>query len=238
MPPPELARDAPGLDVAHPFEEGVLPALRHEDRAAALDRGDRRLGERLGVDVPLVGEPGLEHGAGAVAMRHHQGVRLDALDQALRLQIGDDALARLEAVKAAIGLGRVVVEPGVPVEDVDELEAMAAADLEIVEVVRRGDLDRPAAGGGVGIGVGDDGDAPSDQRQDHVAADEIPVALVLGMDRDAGIAEHRLRPRRRDDDEPVGLALDRVFEVPERAPGSRGSRPRDRKCRCAAAGPN
>ena len=32
--PPELARDAPGLDVAHPFEERVLPLPRHEHGAA------------------------------------------------------------------------------------------------------------------------------------------------------------------------------------------------------------
>ena len=33
MAPPELARDAPGLDVLHPLEIGLFPVLRHERRS-------------------------------------------------------------------------------------------------------------------------------------------------------------------------------------------------------------
>ena len=40
------------------------------------------------------------------------------------------------------------------------------------------------------------------------------VALVVGMHRDRGVAEHGLGPRRRDDDVLVA-ALDRIAEVPE-----------------------
>ncbi len=51
MAPPDLARDAPGLDVAHPVEIGVLPVLGHEARCAPLfHRLDRRLGQGRGVD--------------------------------------------------------------------------------------------------------------------------------------------------------------------------------------------
>ena len=98
---------------------------------------------------------------------------------------------------------------------------MPPADLEIVEVVRRRDLDRAGALLRIGILVGDDRNAPPDQRQDRVLADQIPVALILGMHRDGGVAEHRLRPRRRDHDEPVRVALDRIADVPERALHSR-----------------
>ena len=48
-------------------------------------------------------------------------------------------------------------------------------------------------------------------------ADEVAVALVVGMHRDAGVAEHGLGPRRRDRDEAIRLALDRVADVPELA---------------------
>ena len=79
-------------------------------------------------------------------------------------------------------------------------QAVALADLEIVEVVRRRDLDRARALLGVGIFVGDDRNPPADQRQDHVLADEMLVALVVGMHGDAGVAEHGLGPRGGDDD--------------------------------------
>ena len=61
--------------------------------------------KRLDVDEPLVGEQGLENGVGAVAARHRELVRFDALDQTQRLEVGDDALARDGAIQAAIGDG-------------------------------------------------------------------------------------------------------------------------------------
>src|SRR5262249_45390411 len=61
----------------------------------------------------------------------------------------------------------------------------------------------------------------SDQRQDHVLADQLLVALILRMNCNSGIAEHRLRARRRNDDEGrtvlriERLSLDRVAQVPK-----------------------
>ena len=55
-------------------------------------------------------------------------------------------------------------------------ETVPPADLEIVEIVRRRDLDRAAAHLRVGILVGDDRDQPADQRQPHRLADQIGEA--------------------------------------------------------------
>ena len=153
------------------------------------------------------------------------------LEKAALVEHGDDALARLEPVLPVEGEDGVEIGRGLDVaqeirialeielafrpEHVDERQAVPAADLEIVEVVRRRDLDGAGALLGVGIGVGDDRDAAPDERQDGGAADEVAVALVVGMHRDGGVAEHGLRPRRRDRDGAVGLAFDRVADVPE-----------------------
>ena len=56
MTPPDLPRNAPRLDVLHPIEERRFPLCWHEHGAARAHRFDRRLRERLGVDVPLIGE--------------------------------------------------------------------------------------------------------------------------------------------------------------------------------------
>ena len=133
-----------------------------------------------------------------------------------RLHVGDDALARLEAVEAAVLLRRLVVQARELVEDADRFELVAAADLEVVEVVRRRDLDRARALLRVGILVGHDRDAPADQRQDGVLADKMLPLGIVGMHRDAGVAQHGLGPRRGDDDVLVA-ALDRILEVPEMA---------------------
>ena len=98
---------------------------------------------------------------------------------------------------------------------------MAFADFEIVEIVRRRDLDRAAALFRIGIFVGDDRDPAADQRQDEVLADEMREALVLGMDGNAGVAEHGFRPRRGDRDEGrrvgriEGFAFNRIAEMPK-----------------------
>ncbi len=107
MAPPELARDAPRLDVLHPVEIGLLPVLRHEVRLAFAHRGDGLDRQRLGVHVPLVGEERLDHHIGAVAVRHHVRVRLDLVEEARHLQPLDDRLARLEAIEA-VQLHRLV----------------------------------------------------------------------------------------------------------------------------------
>ena len=217
MAPPELARNAPGLDVAHPLEIDPGKLLRNEGRPAVFDRFDAGLREGRGVGEPLVGQIGLQRHAGAVAVGHAVPMFVDPLDQTLRVEIGDDPSARLEPVEVAIGVGRGVVDPGVGIQNIDHLQPVALADLEIVEIVRRGDLDRAAALLGIGIVVGHDPQAPADQRQDGVPADQVPVAPVFRMHGDGGIAQHGLRPGRRHDDVPALFAFNRVAQMPEMA---------------------
>ena len=106
MAPPQLARDAPGLDVLHPMEVGVLPVLGHEHGAAALHGVDGGLRQGLGVDIPLVGEERLDDHVRAVAVRHGVDVRLDLFDQTLLFEPRNDGLARGEAVQPVQFLNR------------------------------------------------------------------------------------------------------------------------------------
>ena len=71
------------------------------------------------------------------------------------MDVGNDALARLEAVEAAVFGRRYVVDAPTVVEHVDLLEPVPLADLEVVEVVRRRDLHRAGALLGIGIFVGE-----------------------------------------------------------------------------------
>src|SRR5262245_51307965 len=90
MPPPKLARDAPGLNVAHPFEIGLFPILRYEGRAPVLDRGDRRFGQLRRVDVPLIRQPRLDNGVATLRMRHGVDRRLDLLHKIQCREICND----------------------------------------------------------------------------------------------------------------------------------------------------
>ena len=123
-------------------------------------------------------------------------MRLHLFEEAAGLHHLDDQLARREAVLAVHGrnrrrqLGRrleaveeVLIVPeaygGLDGHDVDGAQTVALADLEIVEIVRRRDLDRAGALFRIGVFVGDDGNAAADQRQDDVLADQAGEALVI-----------------------------------------------------------
>ena len=225
MPPPELARDAPGLDVAQPLEIDLLVGLGLEHRIALLHSLQRGLGQGVGVNVPLVRQPGLDDHARAVAVRDDVFGLLDLLQPTLGLGAGDDGLSGDEAVEAdqfSRDLGRVIGgDGGEGVQDVDRRQARPLSDAEVVEVVGGRDLDRARALGRIGIVVGDDRHATAGDRQDDLLADERGIAFVVRMDCDAGVAEHGLGPGRGDDDVVAGLEggrlalvveLDRVFE--------------------------
>jgi len=139
-------------------------------------------------------------------------MRLDLVDQPLRFEALDDPLARDEAIEPVklqclVELRRRhnVGQKGVVVLEIqagprrparDQRQLVAPPDLEIVEIMGRRDLHRAGALLGIGIVVADDRNAPADQRQERGLADEMPQPLVLRMDRDRGVAQHRLRPGR------------------------------------------
>ncbi|MNM56682.1 hypothetical protein D3C81_678590 [compost metagenome] len=210
--PPQLAADAPVLDIAHPGEVHVLVLLGHELDTAIFHGGDGRLCQRLGGNVPLVGQPRLDDGARTVAFRHFQGVVVDADQQALGVQVGDDLLARDKAVKVGV-LGRqlgvdllvnaaVEVEglgagqhEGVLVEDVQQRQVVALADFVVVEVVGRGDLHAAGTELGVAVVIGDDRDAAADQWQFDEFADQCLVAFVVRVDGHGSVTQQGFRTR-------------------------------------------
>ncbi len=224
--PPELAADAPVLDVVHPLVVGVDPVLGHELHLAGGHGIDGLLGDRLARrvalahlahgDEPLVRQHGLDHLARAGADGDHEFV-LPGLDQGTGgLQVGHDGLAGHEAVHAAVFLGGVLVDGGLQGQHHDHGQAVALAHLVVVGVVRGRDLDDAGAEFPVDVGVGDDGDLAAYQGQGDGLADQRRVALVLGVDHHGHVAQHGLGPRG-GHREAAGTIRERVGDVPERA---------------------
>jgi len=97
---------------------------------------------------------------------------------------------------------------------------VALADLPVVEVVRRRDLDATGAEGHVDVGVRNHGDRASREWQRDLPADKVRVAGVLRIDRDCDVAQHGFRSSGCHDDvgEPgVSRAGERVPDLPDRA---------------------
>ncbi len=77
----------------------------------------------------------------------------------------------------------------------------ALGNLIVVKVMRAGDLHRTRTEFRIGVFIGDDRDeAPQLFRADRNFAqltDDRSIALIIGMNRDRAVAEHRLRACRR-----------------------------------------
>ena len=98
--PPQLARNAPGLDILEPVEPGLRPGLRHDLDVAGARRRHHPLGQRRDIHIPLVGQPGFDHHARTVAVGRGDGAVLDLLQRAFGFEQLDDPLARIEPVEA------------------------------------------------------------------------------------------------------------------------------------------
>ena len=213
--PPQLARDAPRADVAQPLQVAARLRLGLDAHAALLDGRDRRRGQLVHRHEPLQRDQRLDALARAVAEGHGVGVGLAVADEALRIERGDDLLARLLHGEARVVGARLGRHAPVLADDRDLVELVAAADLEVVGVVAGRDLQGAGAEVGLDVVVGDDRQVAPDEGQHRRLADEVAVALVLGVDRDRGVGQHRLRAHGGDHDLAVAVR-ERVGDVEER----------------------
>ena len=220
--PPELAGDAPVVGVLHPVAVGIDVALGDELRAAALDRlqGDLRQGVHL--QEPLGGELGLDDGVRPLGVAHRRGVVFHLHQVAGFLQHLHDLLAGDEAVLADEDL-RVLVQLAVVVDDLEDRQVVAQADLVVVHVVRRGHLQAAGTEVHLHVIVLDHGDFAVDQRDQDLLAAQPVVALVVRVHADGGVGHDGLRTGGGDHEELVrGIAVavgNVIAEVVEMALG-------------------
>ena len=217
MPPPDLPRDAPRADVVHPVEVDAREPLGREADAALLDRGDRRRGELVHRHPPLQHDQRLDLRPAALAGRDRVAIRLLALEQPALLRPAEDALAGLPLGQPG-QLARIGGHPPVQADDRRLGQAVVAADLEVRRVVARRHLERAGSELRLDALVRDHRHAPLHERHDHLAADEVAVALVVRMDCDGDVGEDRRRADGRDRDVAVPVG-ERVADVRERVVG-------------------
>ena len=120
----------------------------------------------------------------------------------------------------------LIADGPVGAHDVDDLEVVAQADLPVVGIVRRSDLQETGGVAGLGVGavgvghddvvVGDDRDHPIDDGQTHHRSDQLLGARIVRVEGDGGVAEHRLGAGggHRDVARAVGQRIAQVPHVP------------------------
>jgi hypothetical protein len=169
MTPPQLPRDAPVADVVHPLVVDLRPVVRRKADAAVFHHRDSRLGERLHLHEPLLGNQRLHHGLATLALAHAELVGLDLHEQALRFQVSHHPLASLKPIKALIGT-RSRRHLGVAIDHGHKREPVALPCFEIVRIMRWRDLHHARAELRIRHLIKDDRDHTIHQGQNYRAS--------------------------------------------------------------------
>ena len=214
--PPQLAANAPVLEILHPGGIGLCPARGVEGDLAGVDGVERRPFELVDGHEPLLGQPRLQGGVATVAVHDGVIVLVDVVEQVVLLEPLDHGLAALVAVHAA-KLAVALDDHRVLVKDINLRQVVGLTHGVIVGVVSRGDLDKAGAKVGVDVPILKDGDLAVDDGELDGLAHKGGLLGVLRGDGNARIAEHGLGACGGDDD--VILAVDRlgqrVAQVPQ-----------------------
>src|ERR1043166_4369457 len=141
--PPELAGDAPVMNVAHPLEICLGVVFRRERDLTFFYRLNRAIGQRLDLDEPLCGKPGFHNGLPAVTLANSPRVFLDAREQAKLFQIAQDFLSPLIAVQTFIRPA-ILVDARLVVHYIDLRQIVAQTNRKVIRIMRRRDLYRAA----------------------------------------------------------------------------------------------
>ena len=161
---------------------------------AVADRVACGLGQRFDLDPPLQRQPRFDRLATALgvpdAVQVGPLLRDDAALLGQRLAHLDAGLEAVHAVELGSGVG----DPALGVHDRRHRQLVPHADLEVVRIVGGCDFDCARAEFGVDVLVGDDDQLAVEERVRQGLADQVAVALVVGVHRDRGVAEHRLDP--------------------------------------------
>jgi len=115
------------------------------------------------------------------------------LQKPLLLQVRHNPAPGREAVQSFVLMSGGVDDSRF-IEDVDPVQVVPFSHLEVIEVVGRSYLNHARPELHIHVFVGDDGNPAVQQGEDHVSADQVPVALVSGIDRNGRIAQHGFRP--------------------------------------------
>ena len=214
--PPELARDAPVLDVVKEVEPHLLRLLGQDGQLAVAHCVRGALCHPGAIDPPLGLEDWLDDVTSPAADGDGHCVILLAAEEPKILERLEHSHARVEA-HHALKLSAISRHLTLISEDRDLLEAVTAAALEIIRVVRGRDLDRARPEAHVDEHrVRHDRDLAWHEGMNEEASVELLVPRIVWVNCHRGVAEHRLGTRRRDDHFLV-RALDLVRKRPDHA---------------------
>ncbi len=117
----------------------------------------------------------------------------DFFQQTGGFHIPDNLFAGLETVHALIGCRGIVVDCSIIAQNIDQWQFMTLADLVVVIVMGRGNLDATGTKFRIDIVIGNNRNLPVTQGQFHHFANQVFIAFIVRVYRQSGITEHGFR---------------------------------------------
>ncbi|MNZ98344.1 hypothetical protein D3C78_1176240 [compost metagenome] len=210
VPPPQLTRNAPVTYVFDPVQVNFLKTLWNELYAfPSLLRSDCRFGQRLHSYEPLCGQVRLYNGAAALAMTDLMHMVLDLYANSLLLKVLHELLAAIRAVQPLIRT-RLGIHRTRFVHHDNLRQAVTLAYLEVIRIMRRRNFHCTGTKFLIYIFVSNNRNLASDYRQNDHLPDQMLISLILRMNSDCRIPQHRLGTSRSNRNE-AGAVLKRIL---------------------------
>src|SRR3989304_6417758 len=166
VPPPELATDAPVLDIAHPFKISSGPVFRNELDFTVFYTLDPRISQRRDPHIPLIGEVRFDHCIGPIATWNNEFMGFGFFQHFCCFQISNDLFTGGETILPLIYDWCIFIDDCINGEDVYEWQIMAFADFVVIEIMGRCDFHATGPEFRIDIIIGDEGDGAAGKWQD------------------------------------------------------------------------
>ena len=212
MPPPELAADAPVLEVFHPVGVGLGPALGAEFDVT-VGHGIGGLPDAGVFEEPLHRDARFDRYVGAFGETDVVLVFLHLDEQAHFLEFRGGLLAGDETVESVQVRAVGAVDVSIRREHVDDRQIMAHADLEVRLVVGGRDLESAGAEFDVHMVVRNHRNFRVGERAIHRAADVFRIARILGIHRHRHVTHQSFRAGGGNLQELAGCICEFVFHI-------------------------
>ena len=149
----------------------------------------------------------------AIAGTNVVGVILHLHQISPGIQIGNNLLAGFIAIQTLI-LAAELVDNTLIVQDPNHFQIMTQTDFKVIGIMGRSHLDAAGAEFHFGIVIRNHRDFLVHQRQNNHFANNILVAIVIGVNAHAGVAKHSLRAGGSNDHFPAAICQ-RIPDMPQ-----------------------